>query len=630
MAAKDEKGGGFSPISPLGTNTGAPSLTNPGLPFVRMNDVVSGGIDPKGPFESLDCQHIVYKVIIHLAWLSKFADQTIREDFLTGKIGSRGTDAMLRSLDRIRELVLPFPDSRAVPPIALKGLNFLVGFFRQEETSPLDLWGHTLPVVFSYREWHHYLAELSVSPYWHSYACASNLTQAPSVSNDLYGAVKPIRVSGTKPAPLSGGVPDSSSPCPKFDRMRIEQPPDRVQGRIIPEDLYSHSGSDVERSGKSKFRMSAPHTEIINRSTSNEPKYRTRKTKRLDNYRRPLSRNQVPSSSASSDDLANSPNRSGWQAIISKINRREAVEPPIFSGKDGRSLREFFSDFEDYFETKYDGSERQKSRILLKFLSGPAKRAYEAMEGSEMQYAGLKREMLDWYQGERRSIRARSEAQFHKARMGDGETLKLFAIKLQRLAGNAFPHSPEECERQLKRRFTKSVPDRFRQVLQDNERNTAMRGHPRKLTWAEMVKLAQAEDKIRRDRREDDSCFTDEEGHMTEVNFSRPPNQVSSSATLNLSPQPYYVHSTKASDFGKYLQNGREKTSSEIPSCDWCGRRGHVPNQCWLKANLCSRCGSGDHDRVTCPKFKNPDAFVPSCPQCNGAHLGMNCPKFLN
>ena len=161
MAAKDENCGGFSPISPLGTNTGAPSLTNPGLPFVRINDVVSGGIDPRDPFESLDCQHIVYKVIIHLAWLSKFSDQTIREDFLACKIGSRGTDAMLRSLDRIRELVLPFPDSRAVPPIALKGLNFLVGFFRQEETSPLDLWSHPLPVVFSYREWHHFIIWLN-------------------------------------------------------------------------------------------------------------------------------------------------------------------------------------------------------------------------------------------------------------------------------------------------------------------------------------------------------------------------------------------------------------------------------------------------------------------------------------
>ena len=95
MAAKDENGdGGFSPISPHGTNTGAPSLTNPGLPFVIINDAVGGGLDPGNLFESLDCHYIVCKVIIHLAWLSKFADQTIHEDFLAGKVGSHGTDAI--------------------------------------------------------------------------------------------------------------------------------------------------------------------------------------------------------------------------------------------------------------------------------------------------------------------------------------------------------------------------------------------------------------------------------------------------------------------------------------------------------------------------------------------------------
>lgn len=413
-----------------------------------------------------------------------------------------------------------------------------------------------------------------------------------------------------------------------------------------------------------------------------------------------------PSSSESEDsqyqrspnrwyDSKSKPRKNEQEQLISALTNmrfpKEAVPPPKFDVSKGLSLKRWLREFEAYFIAKYDGTDRQKGSILGEFLLGSIQQAYQAIGGDHLKFSAIKPALLEWYHKERPSSQLRHESEFSNARMQSGETLTIFAMRLERLAEKVF-RDDYERERRLCRKFWESVPSYFATVLSESERNLALTTNRRKLSWSTMKRVAEAEDRRskihirKRDPSTDLEVWCsrspeprgnfptgDARGHET---LNEKLVRFSSDEGLNESPasqapshestypnrgggrryNQVFTNSARAgSHAGAMRGSGKAnyvgtqssgavlgsqpgfqaqdrlspRTARPASECNWCGRVGHLEYDCWRKHGRCHFCGSQDHAKEDCTTYgREARNFTPLCSCCGGEHLGQFCPNY--
>ena len=637
--------------------------------------VLDGSSDVPRAMNDHVLQNVMYKLVTFQGWLSRFSDERVRKSFLSGLFGIRNnTNEVLHSLDCIRAMMLPIPTTEDGPErtAALSGVNFFSKFLLKSDEEPVDRFGKPFPVRMSYSSWAIHLGQYSASSFWNDEKSSdlppavrpktavrhpepSLLRAQQEVASDDPVSGRPLNADDISPfSDLKLNLDSISSNRPKTVDL-FTRPNGNYHGTTNAQrKLYDDVVEDLEWLDLKPERKRYPADQrepYSSKPASSEHMLSNLPIRGVgSNYRqqepfhdRPWKSEhvrQLPSDDLTDGDRVRS-RESDWYDMISQIRHpKEAVAPRIFDGKDGYSLKDFLADYEAFFDIKYSGNERQKSQLLGGYLSGSARRAYDAMDGSRLIYSVLKPELLDWYKGEKSSLRIRSEAEFRKARMTSEDTLKIYALKLERLASQAFPDSVMDCERQLCRKFRKTVPDRFKQALSDGERSLALHDGRSKLGWAEMMRLAQAEDRHHRDRRDERSSESEPEPDCS-VWYSRPKMSFDGLARR---PSSDRMMGNRKVSFGRTFQNSgryspppkrdfaRNRVASEdITQCNWCGKRGHEEASCWAKTGACNICGSSNHDRNGCPKFDSSwSGFSPKCSACGGPHLGRNCDQPLN
>lgn len=650
----------------------------------------SGGSRSSASGEAYD--KILLQVITFQGWLVRFAEPRVRRDYLGGKMGvAEYSDELLWSIDRIKEIMLPSPyrsRDMADDP-ALLGRNFFARFIaRDNSAEPTDHNGGVLPVQMTYAEWYVYLGKLSSSSYWqvtHEFPCS-----------DRYGGINSEASLSNPRFPI--GVPEVSvrpkTRMPVVDDVKAHDLWERrsvISKGLTAEDRKRTTGSppllrrqELEAGGRGE-RVRPAGTNVFTRGSSDDMSDRRhgrsrvrsrpscsgrrRSSDDMSDHRRGQSRvrsrpsrsgrRQVNrgleygSSSDSSGGISQERNyrdsrmrRREYESMVDMFRRmkfqKEVVSPGKFDGRDGTSLREFLREYEAYFASKYEGSEKQQARTLGEHLSGAARKAYEAMGGSTLRYSVLKPELLSWYQGERSNTQMKSESEFRKARMAQGDSFKIYAMRLERLACRAFPDSVAVRERQLCRKLWKTTPEDFQQILSSNERSLSLHGVARRLSWGDMVRLAESEDRFRRDRREDVSSDSRTEDDDRFVWYSRPdsgPAKPKRPVRQNderrgksrVSFGPVFPDGIAQVSRSPNSDSVRGSPTRKLTICDWCGRRGHQEEGCWTKAGACMICGSGEHSKDDCPRFDREwGGFVPTCSLCGGPHLGKDCESKLN
>ena len=102
-------------------------------------------------------------------------------------------------------------------------------------------------------------------------------------------------------------------------------------------------------------------------------------------------------------------------------------------------MKRYLESFENYFDARFHGSDKEKSQQLGKFLRGSAKKAFDAIGGSAVRYSKLKPKLLDWYHSERTSLRQRRLEEFNNCEMQTDDSAVIYCLRLENLASQAYP-----------------------------------------------------------------------------------------------------------------------------------------------------------------------------------------------
>ena len=184
-----------------------------------------------------------------------------------------------------------------------------------------------------------------------------------------------------------------------------------------------------------------------------------------------------------------------WNETSHRSTVRAVVTPRPFHMNGSLTLKKFFEMFEKYFRTKYEGGERECSIELANFLLGEILDAYEAFDGANKRYSKVKEKLLEWYKSQGAAGSKRWRNELSVVIMKPGESFKLFGIRVQELASKAHPQNERDCARAMQSSYLNAVPQGFLAKLQQRVEMKEIMGLNTRMTWNDIMKLAESEDK---------------------------------------------------------------------------------------------------------------------------------------
>ena len=545
--------------------------------------------------------HILIKTLVRCQGvLAQFENPQVRKLFIDGHFAVKPNSyEALQSIDKIREILLPKPSSVLFDEY--KTVSFVEKLLSRSSIEVADLVGNSLPYRQSYSQWRVYLNCLILSKGWINVLKGTEeLRQLRRNSPNKFETEHEIDV-------------DSFSNLNMSSRARPKSGFHELRGQM----QSSSSSSDSESTSST---MQSRYSNSSRNSSKRRNKYDVR----------------------GSRDIIK---------VLEHIGRPKEVMAPVpFDVGDTRSLSKFLGSFERYFESRFEGTQRERSLYLGKLLRGPARSAYDAMGGSSMKYSKLKIKLLDWFDSQKTNRSDISQAEFARAVMADGDTCSIYCLRLEKLADAAFRDSPREKSRQLERKLKETAPSALVKKLHDAQSILTVTSEE-KLTWSKMKRLAEEHDRVASEGLRDtnntpgkDLDFSTLFSKLDPLTSTSPPlrnyggNQTTAQSQRGRFQRPRVFRggqrssSTGSRFIPRSSVTNQERTSPERiqyqtqgrTPCTWCGRTGHRIDNCWERMGACMACGSDTHKVNECPRRRQPQQTV-LCPMCGGQHLGKDC-----
>ena len=526
-----------------------------------------------------------FDMVKYRGMLCQLCRDIVRKTFLSGNFGCLPNSLeVLSSLDIIRDILLP-------PPLAgysqSAAMTFAGKLMSKEESEPLDQNGNFLPYRQNFSEWKACLRAMMTCIIWER---------------------------------LNGQDTD--------DTLKYQQKPS------------SAARSSFGTSNKKSSPQMAYRSNELNISNDKKPKIKATQSldesSSYDDQRLLLPSDHV---SFSGRNWVNG-DADTVTLLISALRKmrvqKEVMAPTPFDPRKHGSFAEFLSSFERYFDSKYDGTAREKSAQLSKYLCGAAKLAYDAMGGGSIKYGKLKPKLLEWYTATRRDSIELGLEEFTDAHMLPNEAFLIYCLRLEKLAHMAFG-ACQDNEIDLLNKFRETAPSAIVGRLRSVQTIMAtITGD--KLTWLKLKRFAGECD------REKDECYRQGTRKAPEPETGPLLNSyrgmsVARKNNFNDRMQKTRVFTSSRLLIGSseppiWERNAHQKSMASKRSwkpCEWCGRKGHMLRRCWKRLGSCTSYGQRTHSLWPCP-ISHPT--VPKgnicCPNCHVSHLGKNCPSSVS
>ena len=529
--------------------------------------------------------------------LSQFTIPSVRGDFLAGRIlKCDNYENMLRQLDVMRGIFLPRWCSEQQDREVLfteAGNHFQLLLYESDSIFELST-DATNSCSFKYCAWMPSLRMLRSCPYW---AAGRNSAAEPTNGENIFSSLEPDHEYRSRPNELNvnGDADFRSSLANEQDFPNDSRSPLPLTRRLgTQSQRVLRNSSESASSGRgAKPRSRVNRFEQLNVSDSSE---------------------YTVSDSDSCDDRGSYPSRRR-----DRYYKRDVVPPEIFNVDSTESFKSFLSNFERYFSNKFDGNQKDRCRELGRFLEGDVKTAYNAVGGPRIKYRDMRDELLSWYKSQQVGRNAMRRSELKQASMRNGETFKLYCMRLEEMASRAFPTDRSEGAKELKRVLMSTVPGWFAKCVEKREEMKRVVDPRAKVKWADIVSVAEDEDKKRKKR----SLLRD--------------------STNNVHPFPEDVRVAVIQDQGSRNTAVSRVIGRSPPNrnfdfkCHYCGKVGHYEKNCWTKhpslqprtgrvGGKCFCCGVIGHGYRECPNFQHSNIrFEPTCSHCKGKHLGKDC-----
>ena len=532
--------------------------------------------------------------------LLQFIHPRVREDFLNGLLGMEGSQDLLSDLDLIRRIAIPPWRGRSVVTMQLQ-LDCTAGHLDKlphHSSDNFDLQSSTSR-TWTYKDWADFLSALATSTYWgvtdQEAICINHLTVPTSASDLLQSDAQKSKISGDLEKFKSDNHPNQNQSVKSSfkDPVQIDdhqQPPKIIQFTSLPKEIFRARFSRIET------------ISLSDSSTENDG-----------------------TSSGSSSSSGSSHRRRRRR----KHSQREIVRPLPFEMNGFISLKSFFSTYERYFAAKFEGNSRDCTQELKHFLPDEMEQYYDALGGRRLKYKNMKAELLKWYKARKRGGARYWREQLRDTEMRPGEELRLYGMRLLEIGQKAYPDSDRECVKEVKYHYLNSVPKAFADYVRQSEQMIRVVDRERKLKWADIMKLAEDED----DQREKIGGPRKQESTTPRVWYSREETETKQWQNGKQNRKKLDRNSDNVPAYASRMFTSRRssppagKATTSKPSCQWCGRSGHSLHDCWRKKGACIICGDTFHSKDECSRFqfRNSATRQPTCPICQGNHLGMHC-----
>ena len=366
--------------------------------------------------------------------------------------------------------------------------------------------------------------------------------------------------------------------------------------------------------------------------------------------------------SSDSQEKNNSPRAIG--KLLKHLDFRSVPKLESFNENIGQNLCQYLEKFEDYCQHNYKGKKYLWINELECHLSGRVLEAFQSLHQFGDGYDEVKGKLLSWYKDEREIRKAKARKKFETARPKPKESLYIFGNRLETLYKIAYPKNNPNSSGTLVQQFKTSVCRKLRDIINSQNLNYKLKG--KKLQWREVQQCARLFDLERSMERSDEHSSEEEKPKEIIINVgqrsgvhepSAKPNRRDyfvkgdHNGQNNVSYQPKVFQNSSRYPFPRqyrapvpsqnyhkpdhairkyrpdvYDNQSRFRTNqvnshntqtsqnyvprfrfqnpppTNIRTCYFCGRFGHLKANCRLRIRACFSCGEQGHFQRECDK----------------------------
>jgi hypothetical protein len=171
---------------------------------------------------------------------------------------------------------------------------------------------------------------------------------------------------------------------------------------------------------------------------------------------------------------------------LERLDSRTVPVPEPYDSATGYSFWAFLVGFEEYCQHRFMGDDKNWVGELSGLLVGEKQKALLAHRSPGESCSLIKTKMLCWYDESKQHREAGSRAMFSKATKAQGETIRLYAARLENSFRMAYPKKCVRSRQTLQDKFLGSIPHKFwKQIKSAMSLTRSVEKKP--LSWSQIV-----------------------------------------------------------------------------------------------------------------------------------------------